>query len=152
MTLTHIFPIIYHVKGFSDININSYRAAIGGFLNKHEHNPPFQLLPNLNPNYRFLVGAQQSQGLSGSCVLNGYGIVGVACASYSGGNAVVVPWSDINKCFQKKKKSHYFPTLKFCNATVTRVPNLQNFVENFLSYHLSHPNVKDLTSWLYHHL
>jgi hypothetical protein len=149
------------VRGFSDININSYKASIGGLYGHTLKNSPFRSQPIINPNYRYLVGASQSLGLSGSCVLNGYGIVGVAVAeerfprpnSTSSFNAaLVVPWADIRNCIHRKFKSHVFPTSVECKTAMVLIPTLLNKVEDMVSKGLRHPVVRELASTVYHYL
>jgi hypothetical protein len=67
---------------------------------RHMSNPPFSINLIVNSNARLLVGASQYREFAGSTVLNGYGIIGVACAAdkESVGTAVVVPWDDIIQC------------------------------------------------------
>ena len=69
-----------YVRGYSDVNINNYKASVGGTCGKNIGNEHFAGKAIVQANYRYLIGGSQSLGLSGSRVLNGYGIVGVAVA------------------------------------------------------------------------
>ena len=59
-----------YVRGYSDVNINNYKASVGGTCGKHIENDPFAGKAIVRANYRYLIGGSQSLGLSGSCVLN----------------------------------------------------------------------------------
>ena len=87
------------VYGFSTVTpIRNYRAIIGYEHGRFMNGSAFNGEAIVKPNYRHLIGGEQTTGFSGSCVLNGYGIVGLACATLDKTNAVVVPWIDIFQC------------------------------------------------------
>jgi hypothetical protein len=151
-----------YVKGFSDVNVNSYKASIGNEYGQSMSNPPFQDLPILKPNYRMLVGSSQSSGLSGSCVLNGYGIVGVAVAEKWDIRAdgteklftsLVVPWYEVLHCIKKLQKTYLFPKFSNCSkVSQVLVPTLLNGVEVVITKALRHPLVEDFFQRAYHYL
>jgi hypothetical protein len=140
------------VRGYSDVNNNSYKASVGGTCGKNIVNKPFAGKAIVRANYRYLIGSSQSLGLSGSCVLNGYGIIGVAVAAemfespFTILTGLVVPWSD------KMRETHTFPTLSSCNTTMSYVPSLLNKAEAFISNMSLHPFVAETANTLYHFL
>ena len=115
----------------SKYSTNHYRAYIGG--EKPTGNGPKMM--------RYLTGAHQVYGMSGSCVLNGYGIAGVA-TEYAGdyifaGNTsnnlvifhqgLMVQWIDVYEFIILVQTYHNFTP---CNSTVViSPPNLLNWFE-----------------------
>jgi hypothetical protein len=147
-----------YVRGYSDINVNNYKASVGGTCGEHIENDPFAGKAIVRANYRYLIGGSQSLGLSGSCVLNGYGIVGVAVAAemfespFTILTSLVVPWSDVVACFHKKQETHKFPSLSSCNMTMSYVPSLLNKAEAFISNSSRHSFFAETANTLYHFL
>ena len=147
-----------YVRGYSDINVNNYKASVGGTCGEHIENDPFAGKAIVRANYRYLIGGSQSLGLSGSCVLNGYGIVGVAVAvakfesPHILTTSLVVPWSDVVACFHKKQETHKFPSLSSCNMTMSYVPSLLNKAEAFISNSSRHSFFAETANTLYHFL
>jgi hypothetical protein len=134
------------------MGIRNYRATIGNLYGRHIGNPPFSGMPNINLNARLLVGASQYPEFSGSAVLNGYGIIGVACASgkESFGTAIVVPWDDIMQCIENNVAniSANFPV--GCNSTVISSPTLLNRVERGgAKYVTKFTFLKTVGTWIY---
>ena len=133
--------------------IRSYSASIGSEYLNNVNGAPYSAETIARSNYRFLVGAEQRIGFSGSCVLNGYGIIGMACASLTNtSNAVIVPWEDIWSCIEaKQREGIQFPSN--CNITMLAPPTLRNRLET-----LVFPYVKDsvylrrLSNWMYNNL
>ena len=109
--------------------IKNYRATIGGFYGVDEQGTAFNNEVVLRANSRYLVGAEQSDGFSGSGVLNGYGIIGIASGFLKNTtNAVIVPWSDIYRCIQEQVNAGtLFP--ENCSSSIISMPSLLNRME-----------------------
>jgi hypothetical protein len=137
----------YSVTGH---DIRNYRAVIGHEYGRIKDNPHFSYLPNFQPNARYLVGASQLAGFSGSAVLNGYGIIGVVAATVPGfAGAVMTPWSDVDQCIEEIMQTNtLFPDK--CNSTTIRSPTLMNRAEvNLLPIVSNISYFQNVVTWLY---
>jgi hypothetical protein len=105
-------------------NVRSYRASIGSVYGAHVGGAAFDGVAILRPNSRYLMGGDQNAGFSGSGVLNGNGLIGIASATLSGSlNALMVPWGDVYSCIETAVASGLqLPT--GCNSTVLVPPRL----------------------------
>jgi hypothetical protein len=144
-----------YAYGFSTVTlVRNYRAVIGYEHGSFVNGSAFNHEAIVKPNYRHLIGGEQTSGFSGSCVLNGYGIVGLACANiYNSTNAVVVPWIDIFQCIQEnmRDKNVIFPSN--CSSTVVSPPTLYNFAEKkFIPWIKQNSYLKSTISWIYNNM
>jgi hypothetical protein len=118
-------------------NIRNYRATIGDLYGSAENADREHFSGNaiIQPNYSYLVGAEQIEGFSGSCALNGYGITGIASSMDSLNidktHAVIVRWVDVVRCMDKhmseiKSLSHQ------CDVAMLSPPTLLSWFEIIL--------------------
>jgi hypothetical protein len=141
------------VFGFGlDSNYRSYRASMGDRFkdDQYQNNTAYMRMPIVKSKYRFLTGAAQSKGFSGSCVLNGYGIIGVACANLALSTiAIIVPWADVHLCIEQKVRAGV-KLPNECNLTTIPPPTLLNIVErNLLPYFKSNSYIHSMSVWIY---
>jgi hypothetical protein len=144
------------VYGFgTESNIRNYRASIGGVFDYNMTGEPFNGEAIVKSHYRLLIGAHQTTGFSGSCVLNGYNIIGLACATLLENskrtNALIVPWRDIDVCIVQALKDQIikFPTK--CNSIeVITPPTLYNRAEvNVIPFFNKFAIGRTIADWLY---
>jgi hypothetical protein len=136
-------------------SIRNYRASIGGLYNFNITGEPFNGEAIVKSHYRLLVGGHQTPGFSGSCVLNGYNIIGLACVtlhedSYKT-NAVIVPWKDVDACITQAfdDQNIRFPTKCESNVILTP-PTLYNRVEvNVVPLINKYEFGRSVADWLY---
>jgi hypothetical protein len=135
------------VYGFpTDSRFRSYRATIGETLQWTSIGAHFNSELIVRNNSRYLVGADQVDGFSGGCVLNGHGIIGMVCCKVGNTtNAVMIPWSDIFQCIEDSYYSGViFPAN--CTATMIAPPTLLSSAEKLV---LGNEYGRIVTQWLY---
>ncbi len=144
------------VYGFpTNTHVRNYRAMIGYEHGYFHNGSAFNNEAIIRPNYRHLIGGDQQDGLSGSCVLNGYGIVGLACAymNDSPSVSVVVPWPDIYQCIAENMRDGNITFPSDCKATVVAPPTLYNRIEkNFIPWIKRNDYLKLATIWIYNNM